>query len=138
MLTLGFMLLLSGLFELHSALNWKYFTRSYSALTDYAIWSKNRGRNANLEQRIERIKQIKCRGFVLQSNFELLTVIVSAFVAFSATLPYLFPIWILSFLPRGWKKYRSWQVFDNFVCAGLFFAAAMVVFVASTTNVRVG
>ena len=84
---LGFMLLLSGLFELHSALNWKYFTRSHSALTDWNIWRKNRGRNANPEQRIERIRQMKCRGFILQHNFELLTVIVAAFFAFSATLP---------------------------------------------------
>jgi hypothetical protein len=137
MLTLAFMLILSGLIELHSAVNWKYYERSYAKTSEYKIWRQNRGRNATLEQQGERVKEIGW-GFILSNQFEFLAMIVAAFVAFTATIPYLFPIWLLSFVPRGWEKYRALRVFDNFVCAALFFVAAMVVFVSITPNLRVG
>jgi hypothetical protein len=137
MLTLAFMLVLSGLIELHCALNWNYYERQYAKITDYTIWRQNRGRNATLEQRGERIKGIGWP-FILLNQFEFLTMIVAIFVAFSATLPYMLPIWILSFLGRLKRKYRVWRIFDNFACATLFFVAAMICFVGTTTNLRVG
>jgi hypothetical protein len=137
MFILGLMLIAAGLFEVHSLVNWKYRERAYASITDYVVWTNNRGRDATLEQKGERLRQVSW-GFLLMNQFEFLTMIVAAFVAFTVTLPYLLPIWILSFLPRRLKSYRAWRFFDNFACAALFFVAAMVVFVGTTANLRVG
>jgi hypothetical protein len=125
---LGAMLILSGLFELHCGLNWKYFDRS--------IADVERIKESDFDPKTD---ELKCGGYIVQNVFEFIAMIVAAFVAFTATLPYLLPIWILSFLPRRWKKKnRWWQVTDNFVCAALFFAAAMLVLIGTTENMRVG
>jgi hypothetical protein len=137
MFTLGVMLIISGLIELHSALNWKYYERCYAGITEYVTWRKGPGKGADIEQAGDHIKKIGW-GFILLSQFEFITMIAALFTAFAATTPYLLPVWVLSFLPRGWKATRAWRVFDNFVCAALFFVAAMVIFVSVTTNVRVG
>jgi len=136
-LTLGFMLLLSGFFELYRASAWKYVDRSYSEIETYRTWRKNEGQDADLEEKFEHAKNVKCGFFLLQNNFEILTMIAATIGAFTLTIPYLLPVWILYFLPRRLKENRYWRVFDNIACAVLFFAAAMVLFVANTTNLMV-
>ncbi len=135
-LTLGFALILSGLFELHCAFHWKYFDRAYSAMTGYATWLENEGKDADLEKKGKYVSNLNCGGYLANNLFEYVTMALASVFAFP-TLPFILPIWILSFLPRGLKKNRFWQVSDNLVCAVLFFAAATVLFVANTGNIRV-
>jgi hypothetical protein len=124
---LGIMLILSGLFELYCGFNWKYYDRSMEDLEKI--------RDKSFDPKTD---ELKCGGFIVQNVFEMLTMVVAVAIHFWATLPYILPLLILTGLPRRWKKNRWWRVTDNFVCAALFFAAAMVVFIGSTENMRVG
>ena len=136
-LTIGFALLLCGFFELYRAFAWKYVDRAYSQIETYRTWRKNEGQGADFEEMLEHAKNVKCGSFLLQNNFEFLTMFAAALIAFVLTIPYLLPIWVLSFLPRRLKMNPYWRFFDNIACASLFFAAAMVLLVANTTNLMV-
>ena len=124
---LSFMLLVSGLFELFAIV--VYEKRHETKEHTKALVKDLKDPTLNNNQKVASLRKSGIFGGLLRSSFSLITLIVATIFAFKATIAFLLPVWILSSVAERfrWKENRGLFMLNNFICAGLFFAAAWTV-----------
>ena len=124
---LSLMLLVSGLFELFAIVVYekRHETKEHAA----ALVKDLKDPTLDNAQKMTSLRKSGIFGGLLRSVFSLVTLVAAAIFAFKATIVFLLPVWILSSISEKfrWKENRGLFMMDNFICAGLFFAAAWTV-----------